>query len=575
MDNVLIAIEKKEDVSGWKYKIIDNSDNTGNIINEISGIQPAIIEKDDKINDTIKLRIVWHDAISTNEEGAQFFREHFAQDFLIGKGNEKYPIIHFLEGTNKSEIKEIIEYFYSDGGLETRNVGIPRFFSIIDSSIWNYLVPLSDYDNKEKDIHFEWVKALGNVLENISTNYQRSVYKLAIANEYADLNARLTGESFLNGAHSGHVSPFIFHSESAISQLITKEFETALGNNNSETCIQRIKKYNWRFLLVDDKSEEFLKDFKEKPSGVTKLSIIKSIFEQLFDGMIIISKKFNDKNPTKINANDNANFIQVEYAENVEDAKRALKDKDKKYDAVLLDYLLDKDGKVEYGYQLLEHIYENIKNAKNEEGKIDFKRVDFKIGPHKKLFFMFISAYSTAVYERLLSEGLNRNEKYWYIGEGACPTNTPELFKYHLLHLMERRLDQTGINDLSEEQIINDVKDIFMPLKESSEDWIKAVRKRAYEKYHKILGYHYDYFILRENDRNSLLVDSFLRDKVHMSAMLEHLLQLVHLTAFGTVRQWPEIWEEYKFFSRTLTNRNLISDITDSIEKYIIELKSA
>ena len=69
-----------------------------------------------------------------------------------------------------------------------------------------------------------------------------------------------------------------------------------------------------------------------------------------------------------------------------------------------------------------------------------------------------------------------------------------------------------------------------------------------------------------------------MKKQVHLGTMLEHLLQLVHLTAFGTVRQWPEIWEEYQFFTRTVNDshkyKNLMGNITESIEEHIIDLKS-
>ena len=86
----------------------------------------------------------------------------------------------------------------------------------------------------------------------------------------------------------------------------------------------------------------------------------------------------------------------------------------KEFDIILLDYLLKDD----YGYSLLKAV----------EGK------NSRIikGPHDELFFMFISAFTTAVSERLTFEGYSRNMN-WHIGEGACPTNTPELFKYRLL----------------------------------------------------------------------------------------------------------------------------------------------
>ena len=221
-------------------------------------------------------------------------------------------------------------------------------------------------------------------------------------------------------------------------------------------------------------------------------------------------------------------------------------------------------------------IYLPARNYIEENTKEVYLEKNLLLGPQNKFFFMFISAFTTAVNERLTLEGMSRNEEIWEIGEGACPTNTPELFKYRLVHLMQRRLDQTGISELTENNILNTVKDIFSSQTESAEERIKSVRKRAYNNYHRILGYHYDYSILRENDRGrSALVDSFLEKQVHLGAMLEHLLQMIHLIAFGTVRQWPEIWEEYKFFTRTVSSeRELIPPISSMIEKYIITLKS-
>lgn len=131
MNNIRIAITKKDGASGWYYKIVENRDNTGNIKNEIESCVPKeVLELDDKISDAIQLRIVWHDAVALGEEDTQIFQEHFAQDFLIGKGNVKYPIIHFLEESNAEENGKILEYLYCDGELSPNkdSNSIPRFF---------------------------------------------------------------------------------------------------------------------------------------------------------------------------------------------------------------------------------------------------------------------------------------------------------------------------------------------------------------------------------------------------------------------------------------------------------------
>ena len=148
---------------------------------------------------------------------------------------------------------------------------------------------------------------------------------------------------------------------------------------------------------------------------------------------------------------------------------------------------------------------------------------------------------------------------------------------------MDRRLDQTGIKSLSYENILNVVKRIYERGEGSQKKRVRitSVRGRANEAYHKILGFHYDYFLLRDKDKGkSALVDSFLKGKEHFGAMLEHLLQLVHLTAFGTVRQWPEIWEECQFLMRTIDDnkkssiKSLKNEIVAAIESYVIDLKS-
>lgn len=193
---------------------------------------------------------------------------------------------------------------------------------------------------------------------------------------------------------------------------------------------------------------------------------------------------------------------------------------------------------------------------------------------------MYISAYTTAIQERLLEQQLIRNEPYWYIGQGACPTNTPEMFKFYLLTLMKKRLEKTRIHKLSNDTIIEEVKGIFQPkTAEGRLGRIKSVREAAYNSYKTILEFHYSFSKLKEAEGTSFLIDGFLKDKVHFGAMLEHLLQLVHLTAFGTVRQWPEIWEEYKFFVRTIDDKegkyqDSILELSEAIEQHIIDLKS-
>ncbi len=457
----------------------------------------------------------------------------FAQDLLVsGTDQHQVPIIHI----------SLLDFFRGSlFGKDTPPKSLPRYYPIMDSSIWNHLVFIS----KDPDL---FRIGLFRAIKNILLHYELGYYSLEIACEYADLNARMLKDSFLTGTHAKGVSPFIFHSETRIRKEAQPFLRSITGNGEN---------LQWRFLLLDDKvknreqeGEYYLTNVNGESSKITKTDIIKTRLTELGFKCAEPSSEPSTETPSC--------DIELVYVDTVEEA--IVKMKNYQFDIILLDYLLKDD----YGYRLLQEV-------KNKE--------DIK-GPHGELFFMFISAFTTAVSERLTFEGLSRNKRdKWQIGEGACPTNTPELFKYRLLQLMDSRLTQTCIKDLSYENITNKVVEIFKPDSGDRRERIKSVRNRAYKAYKYILGCHYDFFMLKMDEGRSLLVNSFLANKVHMDALLEHLLQFVHLTAFGTVRQWPDIWEEYQYFIRTLelgngVNAEDVRELSDYIEKHIIDLKS-
>ena len=504
----------------------------------------------------------------------------FAQESLFyphEDGKEMLPIIHFSAWPLQADEKS-----------DKYNVFFPRYARIMDSSIWNFFFLLQIINMPIKDSELSYQIAgleekekeqLRWIIDSITQYTDRGIYDLAVAKEYADANARLVQQSYIagDGGHSHDVSTFLFHSEwemKADREIIDK-------------------KYKWRFLLVDDHAWTSMSNTiaKKKEESLTiqdnsKLKIIENTIQEM--GLSVGLRIFNSHKAHETNLDKECN-VEIWGVQTIKEAIAALNEN--KYDIILLDYLLgkhsmneedkhnDKDKKTnkdvlnykyesprEYAYQLLSRI--------NDDPSL------IQVGPSGKQFFMFISAFTTAVGERLRSEGLRRTTDKWYIAEGACPTNTPYLFQYYLSRVMLHRLEDSGINSLSESHILKITSHIF---KEKPEDVsigrIKAVRERAFDTYHEFLDLHHKYALLKKDKGQSRLVDSFLENKVHMGAMLEHLLQLIHLTAFGTIRQWPEIWEEYKFFTRTFSHKNeLASEVTElsrNIEQYIITLKSA
>lgn len=609
----------------------------------------------------------------------------FGQDYLKNVSKDKLPIIHLT----------LFDIFADNNRIKLPEV--KRYKKIVDSSIWNYYVPVFATDslgNCATEIHYE---RFYHVLQEVSRNTAKGLYNLSVADEYADLNARLLEQSYLKGSHKA-ISPFIFHSENELQTLIREEFEERVGLEN-ESIVSQIKNHKWRILLVDDKAEDGMSitDTKKVPSANnrydsyglplnSKLSIIISLLDKLFvDSNHTISYGESVSNSKNV-------LFSIEYAKNVSKAQDKIRNK--KYDLILLDYLLEQD---EYGYELLEEIYKEVElikmlnsilgvllkesfspyvceiisklivhsdrsikllckepysiivksiftesqfkalsdlyslyilpqingssiNRTQNEWEIlcekilsdkllgDFikkgeiiKAIErlieklsndrYKIGPRKRLFFMFISAYSYAVHDRLLAEGLNPSEKYWFISTGACPTNTPQLFLYNLLKLMDKRLEDSGVSKLSSDALYRLVNKIYLP--KENDPKRESVRKRANAFYQDVLSLQYHYrSILKDveipfkdgasvfDTKGSVLMTHFIQKKINLGGLLEHLTQLVHLTAFGTIRQWAEMWEEYIYFKAQFENqldevtRNDFNILCQNIENYILELKS-
>lgn len=538
----------------------------------------------------------------------------FAQDFFLEEAKEKeyLPMVHITLDDS------YVVSMFSNGEKYKLPKHISRSFQILDSSIWNLLVPFDRFE----DFKIGGAEGLHDAIEEIDAFYQNRLYNLQVAHEYANLNARLAKQAFLSGAHSSGVSPFIFHSETTAKHLIEREFRT---NKNTEkrrqekteiihypfpipynkkggyapdSSIDKICKRKWRILLLDDKAIEPMDPVKAKSKEdkiIGGWNSKKTIILNLLESRLNLNGKvayrsvreetwkdaeFQNEKVQKMPDKDTV--ILIEYAQSVEEAKDALKQK--KYDLVLIDYLLNKQDEAQYGYELLEEIYEEDYEHKKDEDALTYKTI--RPHHHLRMYCMFISAYSSAVHDRLLAEGLNQSEKYWYINLGACPTNTPQLFLYNLIKIMDKRLDDTNIDDLSIKGIVEILEKIYEA---------ESIRKSAGEYYEKIQSCQYfyrnllqDYDIYVGDDNifeasKSVLVTDFLNHHINMGGILEHLAQLIHLTAFGTVRQWPEMWEEYLYAKAQMeaqigNNVDLekrFEHLCNKMEGYILKLKSS
>ena len=558
----------------------------------------------------------------------------FSQDLLFEKEEGQHPVTH--------DIRPIIHLttYKKDSDSENYEFYL-RYARIMDSSIWNYYVriPYTDVpENETRDassVSYDF-NQLENAVENIIQHSKDGLYNLAISHEYADLHARMLQQSYLStlDGHGKAVAPFLFHQEQKMLDKIKKEpYIKSKGNKENKAVEEKkeedngqttsntpipwksteISKYKWRILLLDDHVLEKKMTLYNKNEDTTsrpdKLRIISNTLRRMFSGIKIGYVNYDKQNDVILNeettrlktnsgkpnegdqATDNANNDNNEYdivfycVSNITNAETALRKH--KFEIVLLDYLLEKDkdsNTREYSYTLLNYINDSKKAEEKYENNISL----YKFGPHKRMYFMFISSFATAVNERLLAEGLHKSEKYWHIADGACPTNTPYLFLHRLFHLMDKRVKDMGIDkfmgintkDEFEKSYIHKeiINNIYDP--KGKDNTISNVRSAANEHFDDVLSLLYHYKRMLEDyqkpektediflSSESTLATDFVDNHPKLGGFLEHLTQLVYLTAFGTVRQWPEMWEEYQFI------RSITGERIESIEDHIYKLKT-
>ena len=519
----------------------------------------------------------------SNSKGLFKMENTDLRDYAVANDKERSsaldaPTIHMTLGN-------IFEEKDKEGDIKDKEP-YKRFARFMDSSIWNYYAPIiikneSIEDGSKERYDFSYFKyAILAIINNSFCKTSKGItnlYEINVTKEYADINERIFMQSKLMeiSGHGKNVSPFLFHSEQKVKNEINKK----------EQKKNEILNYKWRVLLVDDHATKGLTVGEKDEANLTKLKIIQKELCELFGAEAI----------TTDCKNQNAK-IYIDCATTIEEAKNKLKEK--KYEIILLDYLLGEKGAGrEYGYELLKGIWykenkDNLEKERLEELEKLYEEYvfDYKKGPDNRFYFMFISAFTTAVSERLLAEGWARSEEYWYIGEGACPINTPYLFQYRLLHIMQKRMKEMGILDLSSadsatteknQKDCADKSDIYKTIirdiYDCNEDEKEHVREKANKKFQDVLNllYHYK-SLLSDTDitdnifdsKESVLASNFIANHLDYEGLLEHLTQLVYFTAFGTVRQWPEMWEEYQYI------RAIIGKSIPQIEKYILDLKN-
>lgn len=478
----------------------------------------------------------------------------------------------------------------------------------LDSSIWIRYAQDEDTIETIKDFFADCHK-------------KDDIYKTANAKEVKEFRARLAKNSFLkpfDGGHYGDVTPFVFHSETEMSEFIYENREnsnkeiienSSLKARLSEYANKTIdSKLDWRLLIVDDNAYQ-----DDNNSGVQgKVNKCNTIANVLKDDFYLKCENSGSDSPKCIHCKDwieefnkipkkGKQYCLTINIECATDTKEAIvKLKKRRFDLILLDYLLGKDkdkNSRDYGTVLLQDLkrqYEDNILIKNRLSEDDLQALEEYIkakGPFGKFWIFFISAFSNAISEKMLSNGMHYNTEYWNVARGACPTTCPELFRYNLLSLMERQLKYiTEVEEDDEKLKITTLIDYLTYLFDDLGD----VRIRAIDNFNSLLHLRSRYDRLKNDyymggkelgkiakENGSPLVQALFPDMdCYSNAFWEHTQHLVYLIAFGNILQWNEMWDEYIFIKENLKSAEKATNkqnekLHEKIEKYIIGIKNA
>lgn len=573
MKSIEVALYK----NGEGYKLFSLDENGAEtLIQEVNELKTFFDGPDKPCDDHRRIRIIVNEEVESLSSFSQEYLEY--KGFDPGDSKEsKCPIVHIFTARD-----------YYDYSMRIKRFG--KAANIMDSSVWNYCF----CSGTEEGPSFEMI------LRQIYDNWELGIYGLSASHEFADLNARLTKNSYLKGgSHSTDVAPFLFHSEFKVNKVLDKG--------------ERFGKYKWRFLLVDDHAYTGLDDDPEKPS---KLEIIVSRLKSY--GYKVVSCNKDDVWSFTESAEQDYN-VAIEAVSSITGMLEALfGERRKKYDIILLDYLLQKSSFsypiffiLEFFSKLLQEDILNkntvtsilrkykpitrwfdinddslsIRNTKIVVEYSGLKTWILKgIGPSKRFYFMYISSFVQSIQERLQEQMINISEKYWFISKGACPINTPSLFMYNLEYLMHKRLStllpKGNSFDDSQDVSFNDVlKRMFMGTSDEDID-CRGFREKCREEFPYLLNLKAAVNGFRDDLNDSGLAEgpegseslfvrsvssSLIGDNM---SLWNHLQHLCYLISYGSDAQWPELWEEYHSIS-DVCGRDVIPS---SLRSFILKL---
>lgn len=440
----------------------------------------------------------------------------------------------------------------------------------LDSSIW------CRYAKNEEEAN--------QICIQFARNRELGLYDCNNGKEQMEFLARMLVNSRLGefeGSSHKKIVPIVFPSEGEMmkrTQEIVEEIKTEFADNPTANF-----PLVWKILLVDDHS------YKPLSGGLcSKLAVINEVLSSLFQVEVCEGNASVPPRcvPVQTPCPVLGDFyhIKIYCVESKEEAKERIKRE--RFDIILLDYLLNKPDYFDTSVDLLLELKETASELKNARGPLEL------------LWFSNVSSFANAIDSRLTAKGIPHITEEWVMNKGACPINTPELFRHNLLQFMRYQLqkltDLPGQNDGGESGRIVTLYDLLRAIYTGS----GKVRDKAQQFFRAILKLKADYDILRkdieygleskEDKRNagklaanplkSEIIYSLFPDIIHYTdSFWDHLVHLVYQTAHGSPQQWPQMMVNLKETKEVLrraakSNKVDMEELVKAIEGYIITL---
>ncbi|MCL2876558.1 MAG: hypothetical protein FWF12_09800, partial [Betaproteobacteria bacterium] len=437
----------------------------------------------------------------------------------------------------------------------------------LDSSIW------CRYAANEQEA--------ADIRKQFERNRELGLYDCNNGKEYLEFWARMLVNSQIGefeGSGHNQIAPIVFHSEGEMVEK-TKRIADLLSTASHHPL-------TWKILLVDDHANENLTSGR-----CSKLDVICKVLAPQFS----IELCDGSKTVSSVSGSDADNpslkklgRLKICIAESKEEAKACIKRE--RFDIILLDYLLNRKGStLETSDELLTELKDVVP---------DFKEA---YGPFNQLWLSNISAFAYAIDGKMTAKGLAyvRPER-WRMDKGACPINTPELFRHNLIQFMLNQVrhlsffsDVEWLKRSNAPRMLADLlTTIYRPEK-------GKVRESAKTNFHALLHFKKEYDVLRKdieyglvkdadsrippeklatNPYKSEIVYSLFPDIAHYDdAFWDHLIHLVYYTAYGSPQQWLSMLVNFKEMKERLwqaagDNKEGVDALLRAIEGYIITM---